>query len=153
MTSERQLFVHRYTTRKLWLLLPALVLGCAGACLFCGALWFLFTERFDTGLVMMVIVSGMFLLFGVYYTIRFFWPLDAVSEISEDGIVCRLNGNVRYDFRRGDVAAVEVSLGAIDYIYVDFADGRRVRVQPMFFQNFDRLRADLKTCGYRVVES
>ena len=89
---------------------------------------------------------------GFYYTVRYVFPLETVSEISEERIVCRRNGNIQYDIRRDDMRAVDISVGSIETLYIDMKDGRRIRIPPSYFWDFEKLQEHLRLCDYRFAE-
>ena len=131
----------------------AIITGLVGPPLLFGAFHLVRENGWKMGYFVLTMVGGMSSLFGVASTYRFFRPLTTVSEITAAPITCRLNGVVKYEIRRQDIEAVEVSVGPIDYIHVHWKNGRRTGIRPWYFWDFDLLREHLRACDYSVIES
>ena len=152
MDPESRKFVHRHTTRMIPLLVLALLFACAGIVILAGAIYLTAWKGWETGRIVMFLAGGMMAFGGIYYVIRYFFPLEMVSEITDERIVCRRNGTVRFDIRRDDMRVVEISVGSIETLYVEMKDGRRIRIPPAYFWDFEKLHQHLRLCDYRVAE-
>jgi len=146
-------FVHRHTTRMLLLLVLALVADLIAVTLTFAVFVAVRADGWKVQYGLLSFVAGLAALFGAFYTLRYFRPLVRESEITPERFTCRANGAVTFDQRRQDIETVEVSLGPVDYIHVHLKNGRREDIKPAYFWDFDRLRNDLRACGYSVTES
>lgn len=89
---------------------------------------------------------------GLYLIYLIMVPKEFTRIISNEMIVCKLNGVVTHQFKKEDIKMIYIHSGETGSVDIEMKNNETLGLPDNYFMNLASFRQELMMCGYRVYE-
>lgn len=149
-------FIHTNTTRRFIYLIPGILFLAIGIVIVPVTFYGLYIAG-DSAMWFPFLIGLALLVFGTLFIYQFIFPRVGKGVITEYSIRCELNGKLKQEIFKTDIDHITfLTLSGGTGINAIMKSGKGLQkvINPFYFyDDLDRCREELETCGYKVISN
>jgi hypothetical protein len=100
-----------------------------------------------------LIVGFPFLAVGLLQLYALIIPKHYTRAVSDEMIVCKTNGVITHQFKKGDIKMIHINYGENDSVHIGMKNNEILELPFDYFMGLKSFSQELMMCGYQVDEN